>query len=171
MSQRGSNRPHPAFGHAGGEGSHGIDHKAASIPELVGEVAVGFHLFQAQVGVFAGGGAHQQGETQRVGAKVIHDVDWVDHIALGFGHFLAVLIAHQAMQVDGVEGGLLGELEAAHNHARHPEKQDVVAGLHVGGRVEVFQVGGLFGPTEGREGPQAGGEPGIEHIRVLFDPG
>ena len=39
----------------------------------------------------------------------------------------------QAVQQDGVEGGLAGEPDAHHDHARHPEEEDVVARLHDGG--------------------------------------
>ena len=75
------------------------------------------------------------------------------------------------MQVDGVEGDFAGELQPRHDHARHPEEEDVVAGFHDRGRVEVLQVGGLFGPAQGGERPQAGGEPGVEHIGVLLQIG
>ena len=80
-----------------------------------------------------------------------------------------MLVADQAVQVDRLERDLAGELQPVHDHARHPEEQDVVAGLHHGGRVEILVVGRLFRPAERGERPQAGGEPGIQHIRVLVD--
>lgn len=49
-------------------------------------------------------------------------------------------LPHQAVQVDGVEGRLPGELDAHHDHAGHPEEEDVMARLHHAGGVE--PVGG-----------------------------
>ena len=75
------------------------------------------------------------------------------------------------MDEDGVEGGLLGLLTAGEDHAGHPEEDDVIArDQHVGG-VEIVQVLGLFGPAQGREGPQGGGEPGVQHVGVPVDVG
>ena len=72
-------------------------------------------------------------------------------------------------------------LNPHHHHPSNPEEQDVVPGLQDGGGVEASQVrqGGLrgvrqwrglglgLGPAQGAEGPQAGGEPGVQHILVL----
>ena len=71
------------------------------------------------------------------------------------------------MQVDGVEGFHTGELDAEHHHARHPEEEDVCAGFHHRGGIEVLQVGGLLRPAERGEWPQSGGEPGVEHVFIL----
>ena len=37
------------------------------------------------------------------------------------------------------------------------------------GRVEVREVVGLVGPAERGERPQAGAEPGVEHVGVLLE--
>ncbi len=73
------------------------------------------------------------------------------------------------MQVHRVERHLSRVLDAAHDHARHPEEQDVVARLHVGGGIEVFVIRRLVGPAERGERPQARREPGVEHVVVLMD--
>ena len=59
----------------------------------------------------------------------------VDDVALRLGHLLAVRVAHEAGQVDDVEGRLSGEPLAEHHHPGDPEEDDVVAGLHHGARV------------------------------------
>ena len=51
------------------------------------------------------------------------------------------------------------ELDAHHDHARHPEEQDVVAGLEQLPGVEGLQVLRLLGPLEHGEGEPAGREP------------
>ena len=61
---------------------------------------------------------------------------------------------------------ICGLLAGGEDHPGHPEEYDVVAGdQHVGG-IEVVQVGGLLRPAQGGEGPQGGGEPGVQHVRV-----
>ena len=45
----------------------------------------------------------------------------------GFAHLLALLISHQAMQVNLLEGSLVGQSKAHHHHASHPKEQDVLA--------------------------------------------
>jgi hypothetical protein len=39
-------------------------------------------------------------------------------------------VAHHAVQVNRVEGKAPGELNAEHDHPRHPEEKDVVARFH-----------------------------------------
>ena len=78
-------------------------------------------------------------------------------------------VAHRAVQIDGVERQLAHELEPEHDHPRHPEEEDVVAGLHHRRWVVAAQVGGVVGPAEGGERPETGGEPGVEHVGVLLD--
>ena len=66
------------------------------------------------------------------------------------------------------KGALPGVLAAGEDHPGHPEEDDVVAGdQHVGG-VEIVQILGLLGPAQGGEGPQGGGEPGVQHVLVLL---
>ena len=36
----------------------------------------------------------------------------VDHVAVGFAHFMAVFIADQTVQIDGIEGDFAGEFQA-----------------------------------------------------------
>ena len=49
------------------------------------------------------------------------------HVALGLRHLLPLGVAHQAVDVDLAERHIAHELEAHHDHARHPEEQDVEA--------------------------------------------
>ena len=73
------------------------------------------------------------------------------------------------MQVHSVERSHAGVFQTAHDHACHPEEQNVVPRFHVGSGVEVFQVGRLIRPAERGERPQARREPCVEHIFVLMN--
>ena len=63
-------------------------------------------------------------------------------------------VTNQAMQVDGVKGLAPCVLQPQHNHAGHPEEEDVVARLHDRRGVEVVQIISGFRPAQCRVGPQ-----------------
>ncbi len=138
-----------------------VGDEAGGVPDFVGEVAVAGYFFQRQVEIVARRTAGQQGEAQSIRAVFLHHIQRIGHIALGFAHLLAVAIFHQSMQIDGVEGDVVGEKRRRHDHACHPEEEDVVARFHHVGGIEACQVGRLLGPAEGGERPQAGAEPGV----------
>ena len=108
----------------------------------------------------------------RQGNAVDH-IQRVDNVALRFGHLLAFVIADQAGHVDGFKRHLrlavfiFDEVHGHHDHAGNPEEDDIEAGNHHAGWVELAQGIGIFRPAEGGEGPQRGGEPGIENVFVL----
>ena len=83
----------------------------------------------------------------------------------------ALGVADDAVEDDVPEGGLAHEVVACHHHAGDPEEEDVRAGDEVGGGVVKGEVGGLLGPAEDGEGPEPGGEPGVEDVGVLVDGG
>ena len=65
-----------------------------------------------------------------------------------------------------------------HDHARHPEENNVETGYQHVGRMEIRHTLGHFRvvhvrPAQRAEGPQGRGEPGVEHVFVLtqFDVG
>ena len=59
-----------------------------------------------------------------------------------------------------------GEVRGHHDHARYPEKDDVVAGhQHAGGQVQIA-IGCFLGPTHGAERHQRRGVPGVQHVFV-----
>src|SRR5207244_386508 len=75
----------------------------------------------------------------------------------------------RAVPVDGRERARAQEVIAGHDHARHPEEQDLGGRHQRVTRIEALQVGRPVGPAERREGPQPGREPGVEHVGVLLD--
>ncbi|MNH03251.1 hypothetical protein D3C79_625080 [compost metagenome] len=103
----------------------------------------------------------------------VNHVQRIDDVAFRLGHLLPFVVADQAGHVDRLERDLrlavfvLHEVHGQHDHARNPEEDDVEAADHHAGRVEGFQRVGLLWPAQGREGPQAGREPGVQHVFVL----
>ena len=61
------------------------------------------------------------------------------------------------------------EMHTGHSHTRHPEEDDVVAGLHHRGGIVTMQVSRVFGPAQCAERPQPRAEPRIEHIFILVN--
>ena len=73
------------------------------------------------------------------------------------------------MEIHRVKRDLPHVLEAHHDHAGHPEEQDVVARLEDASGVVLPQIGRLVWPAEGAVWPKRGAEPRVEHVRILFD--
>src|SRR5215472_342594 len=60
-------------------------------------------------------------------------------------------------------------MQSHHHHPRNPEEDDVEAGDERTGRIEALQLRCLVGPAQGRERPQRGRKPRVEHILVAPD--
>ena len=144
------------------------NHKAGRVPNLVRKVAVGLNARHAQLHVVAGRAAGQQRKAQRIGAKFMHDVQWIQHVAQAFRHLAARFVAHQPVHVDILERHFAGAFQPHDNHARHPEENDVVAGFQHGGGIIVGQIFCLLWPTQRAKGPQPAAVPGVQHVGVLF---
>ena len=97
---------------------------------------------QVRLGEVAGALGHQV-----LQADAIDQVQGVQSVALGLGHLLTFRIAHQAVDVHLAERHFAGELQRHHDHAGHPEEDDVVAGDQHIGRVEARQRLGLLRPA------------------------
>ena len=98
----------------------------------------------------------------------VDDVEWVEHVAFGFGHFLSFAVAHEAVDIDFFERHRAVHAVQSHqDHARHPEEDDVEAGNEDVAGVEGAQVGGVVRPALCRKWPQRRGKPGIQHVFVL----
>ena len=75
------------------------------------------------------------------------------------------------MDVHFLEGHFTHELLAHDDHTGHPEEEDVEAGNENAGGIVLLQRFGIFGPAHSGEGPQGGGEPGVEDVRILLEVG
>ena len=124
------------------------ENESRGVPDLVGEGAIAEDALFAQRNVGAGRGHHRQREAQRVGAVFLDQLQRVHDVAARLGHLHAFGIAHQRVQVERAEGNaivgraapVLHQVQAHHDHARVPEKQDVVAADQQAGGIEIAQV-------------------------------
>ena len=145
--------------------------EAGGIPNLIGKVPHGLAPLRVKAHVVAGGVAGDQVKAQGIGAVFLRHFQGVNAVAQGLGHLPPLVVPDQAVDENGVEGGLFGLLTAGEDHPGHPEKDDVITGdQHVSG-VEIVQILGFLRPAQGGEGPQRGGEPGVQHVRVPLDMG
>ena len=91
--------------------------------------------------------------------NTVNHIQRVNHVTLGFGHLLAFVITNQTGHVNSVERHLrfaifiFDEVHGHHDHAGNPEEDDVEAGYHHAGWVELTQGVGVFRPAERGEGP------------------
>ena len=101
--------------------------------------------------------------------RTVDHVERVDDVALDLAHLLAALVRHEACEQHARERHFAHEVKPHHDHARDPEEENVVSGLHVLGRIEAFERDGPVGPAERGKRPEPRAEPGVEHVVVLPD--
>src|ERR1700722_6284747 len=138
--------------------------EARSVPELGREIAVAFDSGFAELDVPALRRHRGEREAQRIGAEAVDEVERVNDVALRLRHLRALLVAHEGVEVELVEGDLPLEVEAHHHHPRNPEEDDVEAGDEGGGRIKALELRRLARPAERRKGPEGGGDTGAEHV-------
>ena len=116
---------------------------------------------------------HQAGRTlgdQVVERDAVDDVDRVEDVALRLRHLLAVLVAHEAGDVDVLEGDATGEMVGHHDHPGDPEEDDVEAGHQHRRRQALVEIArghlGFVRPAQGAVRPQGRGEPGLQDVVV-----
>ena len=91
----------------------------------VGRYAGGKFPARLLLDLFGQLGLHQAGGAfgdQRLQLDTINQVDGVEHITLGFGHFLPMCVTNQAVHIDGVKGRLTAKMQAHHDHAATQKK-------------------------------------------------
>ena len=135
----------------------------AGVPELVAEISAFDDLLFVEFDVLPLRRDAEESEADAIRAVFGDEVKRVRGIAKALGHFAPLLVADDACEIDILEGNLPCVFEARHDHAGDPEKDDVWAGDQHAGREEFRQRGGFHGLMR----PQPGGEPCVEHIRVL----
>src|SRR5580765_7394501 len=103
------------------------EHETRGIPYLVGKGAVAIGAALRESNVRSGRGHGGQRESNSICTEFFGDINGVDHVALGFGHLLAISITNQRMDVNILERDIplrmtSHKMAAQHDHARHPEK-------------------------------------------------
>ena len=86
--------------------------------------------------------------------NAVDQIQRINDVALGLGHFVAVLVADQAGDVHLFEWHFAGEFQAHHDHSGNPEENDVEAGDQYIGWIEGLECRSLFRPAQCRERPQ-----------------
>ena len=145
--------------------------EARGVPELGAEVAADLELAHVHLRVGLHRGDEGEGEAEGVGGVAVDDLQRVKGVAEALGHLAALGVAHDAVEDDVPEGRLAHEVVAGHDHARHPEEEDVGAGDEVVRRVIEGQILGPLGPAQRRERPEPRGEPRVQHVRILREVG
>ena len=83
-----------------------------------------------------------------VNAVFSDDIDRIDPVSEGFRHLPAQLIAHDAVDVDGVERRFPRVFQTGEDHSRDPEEDYIISGDEHACRIEMLEIIGLFGPAE-----------------------
>ncbi len=145
--------------------------QACRIPDLVHKVLVALDSLLRELDIAPLRGESGQGETERIRSIFVHHEQGIDHVALRFAHFLPLGIPDQRVHVHFMKRDFIHELNPHHHHAGHPEEQDVKSRDEYRGRIEFLQFRSLIGPAKGGKRPEAGTEPGVKHVGILFQCG
>ena len=119
-----------------------------------------FHFWRGFRFAQAGGTFYQQ----FFQVDAVDQIHRVDDVAFGFGHFFAFVVAHDAVDVHVFKWYFAGKVGGHHNHARHPEEDDFVAGYQDVGWQEGFEFVGFRRPAECGKRHERGGEPCVQYV-------
>ena len=142
--------------------------ETGGVPQLVGKVTGSLHLVGHIAHIVSGAVTGSQHKAQGVGTVLVDLLQGIHAVAQGLGHLATLAVTHQAVNQHGLEGALAGVVQTGEDHTAHPEADDVVAGDQRIGGIEIIQLLRVVGPTQGGEGPQGRGEPGIQRIGILL---
>ena len=154
----------------GGFGAHlpTLD-KAEGIPYLIIKVAALLAEGFVEEDVVASRRGEHHAHTHAVGSVLLDEGDGVGTVAQLLGHLAAQVVAHDTREIDIAEGHLARVFHTSHNHAGHPEEDDVGPCHEVGRGIVVGQFGivGMVDTIEEADGPEPRTEPSVEGIFVL----
>ena len=148
-------------------------HQPVGVPYLVAEVAALLAERFVEHHVVAGRRRNQHRHAHAVGAVFGDQVQRIGRVAQLLGHLAADLVADDAREIDVAEGFFAAVFVTRHDHARHPEEDDVGARHQVVGGVVVadLPVAGVADAVEDRNRPQPRREPRVQHVVVLSEVG
>ena len=131
-------------------------HQSEGVPYLVVEVASLLAERLVEEDVVARGRTQHHAHAHAVGAILLDELDGVGRIAEALRHLAAQFVAHDTREIDVLEGLVVAILIARHDHARHPEEDDIRTRHEVGGREIVVDllVVGLVDAVEEGDRPQ-----------------
>ena len=148
--------------------------ETGSIPKLVAEIASELDVLFVKQNVLTERRGTHCAEAERVGTVARDEVERVGRIAERFRHFTTEFVAHDSREIYVAEGHFTAPFKARHDHACDPEENDIRAGNEVARRIEFFQkfrhfgIGRIHVPAHCCKRPEPRGEPGVEHVRILF---
>ena len=144
-------------------------HQTETVPDLVVEVSSLLAQSVVEEDVVTGRGAEHHTHAHTVGTVFVDKHQRVGAVSERLRHLSSQLVAHHTSKINVAERHVAGVLVSSHNHACHPEEDDV-GGCHQVGRgivVVDFLVTGIVNTVEERDGPQPRAEPSVESVLVL----
>jgi len=111
----------------------------------------------------------REGETHRIRAVGVDDVQRVHAVAEGFTHLLPFAVLNHRVDEHVGERQAVTEVDVEHHHARDPERENLARGGERVGRVPDVKRAVAFFVRPGERGdrPERRGEPGVEDVGVL----
>ena len=148
-------------------------HETECVPYLVVEVAALFAECVVEQDVVACRGGQHHSHTHAVGTVAFYQIERVGAVTQRLAHLASKFVAHDTGEVHVLERHLPFVFVACHDHARHPEEDDVRTRYEVGRGVVVteFLVARVVDAVEQGNRPQPTGEPSVQCVLVLTEVG
>ena len=115
------------------------------------------------------GGQIGQPKAERIGPKLLDDVDRIDAVALRLRHALAIAVEDLRMDEDLVERHFADVVQAHQHHPRHPKRNNVAAGNQHIGRIVVFQAASSSGGGSGQPSVECGQRAELNQVSRTSD--
>ena len=137
--------------------------EARCIVELVGEILALLNLLLVELHVRTRRRNAHQAEAQTIGAVLRNQIERIRAVAETLAHLAPAQIAHNRREEHIAERLAAREAVTGHNHAGHPEKDDIGPRHQIRRRVKLRAALRIHR----RERPQPAAEPRIERILIL----
>ena len=126
------------------------------VPDLVVEVAPLFTESLIEEDIVAGRCREHHAHAHTIGTILVNQLQGIGTVAQRLGHLASQLVANDTCEIDVLEGVLTHIFLTSHNHAGHPEEDDIGACHQVAGGIIVlnFLVVGIVDTVEERNGPE-----------------
>ena len=130
--------------------------QAEGVPNLVVEVTALFAQCLVKEDVVTCWRAEHHTHAHTVGAKLVDEHQRVGAVAERFRHLAAQLVANDTGEIHIAEWHVAEILITRHNHACHPEENNVGGGNKVAGGIVIldFLIAGVADAVKERNGPQ-----------------
>ena len=142
--------------------------KPRGIPKFGAEVAPQFDVLFVEQHVLPERRAPHHSKPQRIRPELRNQIQRIRRIPERLRHLAPLLVPDDPRKIHVLERQRPRVLEPGHDHARHPEENNVRPRHQIRCWIKRLQRRRRFRPAHRRKRPQPRRKPRVQHVRVLF---